>query len=293
MKQTLSQSYSSSCFSTWRRGWFSTALILSLCLSARVAALAADYVPFAPTLQAGALCEVKVAVLHPTQFCLGQREVQLRARKISELRAKKLDAYLAAHVVPIVIGPDGVPYILDNHHFACAIKEAGVRETVHAKVKENWADVKGEEFWARMKNNKWVYLYVKGVGPLEPSALPAHLADMTDDPYRSLAWAVRDRGGYTKSDDVPYADFQWADFFRTRVKVGNAERDFNAAVEQALPLAQSAEAKALPGYVEKSAGPDLPAPAEPRQLTVLDVPSNFAGVAERVPMVWILSEPFE
>jgi hypothetical protein len=74
------------------------------------------------------------------------------------------------------------------------------------------------------------------------------MADMTDDPYRSLAWAVRDKGGYGADDAVPYSDFHWADFFRAHIKIGDGKAGFDEAVDEGVKLAQSSAAKDLPGF---------------------------------------------
>jgi len=41
---------------------------------------------------------------------------------------------------------------------------------------------------------------------------------MKFDPYRSLAWIMREHHGYLKSN-APFSEFRWADFFRKRVLV--------------------------------------------------------------------------
>src|SRR5438874_990887 len=83
-------------------------------------------------------------------------------------------------------------------------------------------------------------------------ALPAHVKELVDDPYRSLAGYVRDAGGYEKSPTA-YAEFQWADFFR-RVRIGSGRDGFEAAVRQALELAHSAAASTLPGFLRAVTG---------------------------------------
>lgn len=59
---------------------------------------------------------------------------------------------------------------------------------------------------------------------------------------------MRERKGYAETD-VPFAEFQWADFFRTRVKIESAAGGFERAVAAALKLAGSPKAKNLPGYM--------------------------------------------
>jgi hypothetical protein len=63
---------------------------------------------------------------------------------------------------------------------------------------------------------------------LHRRAESAAIADLIDDPYRSLAGFVRKRGGFVKTEK-PYVEFAWADFFRTRVRLG----DWDAAIARA------------------------------------------------------------
>ena len=52
---------------------------------------------------------------------------------------------------------------------------------------------------------------------------------------------------------MPFSEFLWADFLRRRMKRKDIERDFEAAVDQALSLARSEEADYLPGWCGPSA----------------------------------------
>jgi hypothetical protein len=79
------------------------------------------------------------------------------------------------------------------------------------------------------------------------SRLPARLAELIDDVYRSLAAYVRNAGGYEKTGKA-FAEFIWADFFRRNVAVEIVTGDFEAAVRAAVPLARSRRAKGLPGF---------------------------------------------
>jgi hypothetical protein len=129
---------------------------------------------------------------------------------------------------------------------ARALEQIGVKK-INVLILDNFSSLNLREFWARMQEQGWVLLSDKGNGPLSPVTLPGSLSAMGDDPYRSLAWAVNSRHGYEDSE-IPYADFYWADFFRTRVDVS----DFESALQQALDLAHSEEARGLPGYIPKN-----------------------------------------
>jgi len=235
--------------STTMRSSSSKAYFLSilslLCLSVVWVSGAVD-VPYAPDLPVHSNCVVAVAQLRPTQFALGLQEIQERAVKLREMSASKLTAYLLKHRAPIAIGPGGIPYLLDGHHLARTILEAGVKPVMYAEVKENWANLSEEKFWAEMKDHNYLYLRDEaGHGPLDYTLLPKTVAAMKDDPYRTLAWKVRSNGGYEKTS-VFYTDFQWAEFFRPRVVVDT--NSYGKAIEAASALAHSADAQKLPGY---------------------------------------------
>lgn len=188
-------------------------------------------------------------MLHPTQFAVGTKEVEMRAAKIRAMDAHDLEKYLRKHVAPIVIGPRGVPYLLDHQHLARVLLQSGASKFLYAEVKENWSGLSEPEFWTRMEAHHWVYLYDEtGKGPLDPTNLPPTIAAMRDDPYRSLAWLVRKRGGYVDTS-APYADFQWADFFRARIQLGSDTNAWAQAESEGSKLAHSAAAQPLPGYV--------------------------------------------
>lgn len=104
-----------------------------------------------------------------------------------------------------------------------------------------------------MEQRHWVYLFdEEGRGPKTPADLPKKIAELRDDPYRGLAWAVRKQNGFAKTDD-PFAEFRWANYLRQRVKIGERPGDFERAVELALPFCRLKDAKDLPGYREPKA----------------------------------------
>ena len=70
---------------------------------------------------------------------------------------------------------------------------------------------------------------------------------MVDDPYRSLAGALRRAGGYS-TETTPFSEFLWADFLRRRIKRKSVEGDFDRALEKALRFAKGEDAAYLPGW---------------------------------------------
>jgi hypothetical protein len=83
--------------------------------------------------------------------------------------------------------------------------------------------------------------------------LPINIRGLADDPYRGLAWAVREAGGFEKTGE-PFCEFRWADFLRKRIRMARTEGAFEEALKEALALAATPEAKHLPGYRAKGTG---------------------------------------
>ncbi len=223
-------------------------ILAGLLLASADAALKQAFTPYKPDLPAGSSCVVPIKLLHPTQIALGFREVALRADRIAAMKPQKLEKYMRERIAPVVIGPQGRPYLLDHHHLAKALLVAGASTELYAVIRENWATLDDTEFWKRMQAKQWVYLLdEKGQGPIAPATLPVSVADMRDDPYRSLAWAVRERNGYRDTGAL-FADLLWANFLRTRVKTPPEGDTFEKAIQEALGLVHAAAAAALPGY---------------------------------------------
>jgi hypothetical protein len=223
----------------------SPAVVWLACLAL---ARAADPPPFDPSLPAASRCIVAIEAVRPTQFAVGFREVEERAQNIAGKSPKKFKKYMEEHLPLLVVGPGGVPYLIDGHHLALALLKQRVTDRFEARIEANWRDLSPAEFWKNMRQHGWVYLYDnKGHGPLDPDRLPRKVTELTDDPYRALAWEVRKRGGYEKTN-ASFAEFKWASFFRSRVTIGTSPGDFDRAIEAALKISHSSEAKDLPGY---------------------------------------------
>jgi hypothetical protein len=223
----------------------------------------------------GQLYQLKVADLCPTQSGVGFDEVKAKVESMRHKSKDSLIALLITRPVPIVIGPGGKFYLVDHHHLARAVwelcqkkNEAGIgpeNARVVVKVMCNWRVLGDFHFWKAMHENNWIYLFdPQGGGPLQPAKLPKHIKDMTNDPYRGLAWYVREHFGYDKMD-ADFAEFRWAQFFRTRVILDDRllkneiedvdillsemkEEVRKEIVEAAIHLASSREAAGLPGY---------------------------------------------
>ncbi len=126
-------------------GPLATALLILAWASPPVAA--GDIVPYDPALPVKSLCQVPIERLRPTQFAVGYREVDDRAKEIVQKSPKKLKAYVEEHLPLIVIGPGGQPFLIDGHHLSLALLKSGVATSVEARVEANWRELSSAEFW--------------------------------------------------------------------------------------------------------------------------------------------------
>ena len=192
------------------------------------------------------LVPVQIKHLRPTQLTVGLREV---AQKREEWRTRAMEdkaEYLGKHLIPVVLGPKGKPYIIDHHHLARALHEEGVEE-VATTVVADLSALEPEAFWIYLDNRAWMHLYDAAGERRDPKRLPKHVSEMADDPYRSLSGALRRAGGFAK-DTTPFSEFLWADYLRRRVKPDLLDSDPDKALADALSLAKGQEAAYLPGW---------------------------------------------
>ena len=192
---------------------------------------------------------VAVADLRPTQITVGFREVAAKRKRIDHMK-DKTGAFLGRHMLPAVLGPKHRHYLIDNHHLARALQEEEV-EAVLVSVVADLSALSKVSFWRFLDNRDWCHTYDENGARTGFDAIPASLAKLKDDPYRSLAGELRHAGGYAK-DLTPFSEFLWADFLRTRIKPKAIAGDFEKALARAVQLAKSKEAAFLPGWC----GPD-------------------------------------
>jgi hypothetical protein len=198
------------------------------------------------TLREPILNPVPVADLRPTQITVGFREVEQKRKHWREQSDEKGSRYLGKHMIPVVVGPKQRYYVTDHHHLARALHDEGV-EHVLINVMADFSRVDKESFWVVMDCRAWCHPYDVDGKRCDFDAIPSSVADLVDDPFRSLAGALRLAGGYAK-DTTPFSEFQWADFLRHRMKRKSVERDFDAALKKALELAKEMAADYLPGW---------------------------------------------
>jgi hypothetical protein len=189
---------------------------------------------------------VPIEELRPTQMTVGFREVAEKRREWRDRPADKAGQYLGRHMVPVVLGPKGKPYLVDHHHLALALLEEK-QEEVLVSVLTDLSALTKASFWTYLDNRAWCHPYDAVGRRRDFEAIPKTVAGLADDPYRSLAGELRRAGGFAK-DTTPFSEFLWADFLRPRVKARQIEDRFSAALEKAMSLARSEAAGYLPGW---------------------------------------------
>ncbi|WP_428334544.1 ParB-like protein [Novosphingobium sp.] len=189
---------------------------------------------------------VRIMDLRPTQMTVGLREVSLKQKEWRNRPRDSAGQYLGSHMIPAVLGPKGRPWIVDHHHLALAMHNEGV-EHVLVSVIAKLDHLPKKRFLAFMDAHNWLHAYDEDGKQRDFADIPRKITDLTDDPYRSLAGAIRRAGGYAKSA-VPYTEFLWADYLRTEIDKDDLEKDFGTCVEKAVMLAHGADAQYLPGW---------------------------------------------
>lgn len=198
------------------------------------------------TVRAPVSHPVDIADLRPTQMTVGMKEVETRAAKLKALAEQRNDQLVRKHVIPVVKGPKERFYVIDHHHLCRASLVAGVQQ-VSVTVVLNLARLDKNAFWVFMDNRGLVHPFDEHGRRRDYRDIPKSIEDMADDPFRSLAGALRRMGGYAK-DTTPFSEFLWADFLRRRFERKDVEKDFAAALEAAFALAKKHDADHLPGW---------------------------------------------
>jgi hypothetical protein len=174
------------------------------------------------------------------------REVEAKRKRWREIAAKEGGKFLGKHMIPTVLGPKARHYVVDHHHLARALYDEGVKDVAVTLI-ANLSKLEQDEFWTVMDNRSWMHPFDSKGQRRHYEDIPKRMADLVDDPFRSLAGELRRAGGFAK-DTTPFSEFLWADFLRRRMKRKTVERDFERAVEKAIKLAKSEDAAYLPGW---------------------------------------------
>jgi len=189
---------------------------------------------------------VSILSLRPTQLTVGMREVKEKRRRWREHAKKKQADLLGVHMIPVVQGPDKRYYVIDHHHLARALHDEGIKDVL-VTVVGDLTMVGRDAFWGVMDNKRWVYPYDAKGERRHFRDLPKSIAELKDDPFRSLAGELRRMGGFAK-DTTPFSEFLWADFLRRKLTRKAVTDNFDKALEKGMAAAKSKDAVYLPGW---------------------------------------------
>lgn len=187
---------------------------------------------------------VDISDLRPTQITVGMHEV--RAKRQSWQAKKDKSEFLGRHMIPVILGPKERPYVIDQHHLARALHDEGEKHVLVSVVIDLRA-LERDAFWIFLDNRGWCHPYDQRGVRCGFADIPKSVADLRDDPFRSLAGELRKAGGFAK-DTTPFSEFLWADYLRRRIKRAAVKRDFDSALGEAMKLAKSQDSRFLPGW---------------------------------------------
>lgn len=188
----------------------------------------------------------RILDLRPTQITVGMREVADKRRRWRREHGKRASEFLGRHMIPIVMGPKDRPYVIDHHHLALALHQEGVEHVLTTTVAD-FSHLAKDAFWVVLDNRGLTHPFDANGKRCGYGDIPASIAGLIDDPYRSLAGALRRTGGYAK-DTAPFSEFLWADFLRRHIKQAAVEKNFERALKQAQTFARKPMANYLPGW---------------------------------------------
>lgn len=189
---------------------------------------------------------VSILALRPTQITVGMLEVKAKRKSWREHPDRKKADFLGKHLIPVIWGPKEQYYVIDHHHLVLALHHEGVKE-IATTVVADLRRLHRDSFWIYLDNRGWLHPFDERGRRRSYADVPKRIAALVDDPFRSLAGALRHSGGFAK-DTTPFSEFLWADFLRRRLKRKLLEDNFAEALVRALKLAKSPEADFLPGW---------------------------------------------
>jgi hypothetical protein len=195
----------------------------------------------------GRTWQIPIDELLPTQVTVGMREVEVRRKRWREKSSDQAAHYLSTHHIPVVLGPGERHYMIDRHHLTRALQEEGIG-AIPVTVVEDFRFRDLENFWTTLEQHNWAHPFDEQ-GRRQPYRnMPTSILDLVDDPFRSLAGALKRAGAYTKTKG-PFSEFRWADYMRGRIDRASIEHHFGYALAIAMNLAQNSQAAGLPRWL--------------------------------------------
>nr|WP_231598297.1 MULTISPECIES: ParB-like protein [unclassified Synechococcus] len=207
------------------------------------------YDPLPPPQPDEPLLEVPIASLRPTQLCVGRAEVQRRHADFSRDSPDDRRAYLRKKPVPMARNAAGLLWMVDRHHRLSGLFSLDPLASAFGYVALEIATTDLKASLSALHQRGWLYLYNgRGHGPLDPAALPNHLGELQDDPYRSLVWKLKQEGVIAPAPLIPFHEFRWGAWLRRRSLPPFSSMRLEPALPAARALARSTAASHLAGW---------------------------------------------
>ncbi|MCT0200261.1 chromosome partitioning protein ParB [Synechococcus sp. CS-1325] len=205
--------------------------------------------PFQPLPPPGGeLIELPLSCLQPTQLCLGLAEVEARTCDFRLESPQSLRRYLRNRPVPIAVSSAGEHWMIDRHHRLRALLDVAPQTTVFCSVVLELEGASQSYCLEELNRRGWLYLIDRdGQGPYPPERLPRHLAELQDDPYRSLVWKLKQEGLIRPQPSVPFLEFHWGAWLRRQPLPPFSSRNLEPALQEARMLVRSRRGGGIPG----------------------------------------------
>jgi hypothetical protein len=204
----------------------------------------------APTGDRIDLLEVPLQALQPTQLCVGMAEIRSRQLDFAADDAKQRRRYLKRKPTPLVRSASGELWMVDRHHRLRALLELDPNATAFGYVVLQLEVSERHAVLEQLHQRGWLYLYDgRGLGPLQPTALPSSLSGTQDDPYRSLVWKLKREGLVAAAPLIPFHEFRWGAWLRSRHLPPFSSQRLEPALPAARALVRSRAASHLAGWI--------------------------------------------
>jgi len=195
-------------------------------------------------------------LLHPAQAAVGFAAVKRKHDKDYKTEKKaqtRMDQPGSA--LPFVLGPNGIPYLVDSHHTISALEASG-HHSVNVTLKKicDWSHMTKDDFYRSMKRENFMNGTDRIDSEKNPNAkpvrvdvakaIPDKIPALKDDPWRSLAALVRKvkdkdhcppgnydclRGYFRECRDdggmTAFFEFRWAYFMNDAYNQGCASHE--------------------------------------------------------------------
>ena len=181
--------------------------------------------------------------LHPTQFTVGLREVERKRQQFRAARGRARVELLERLTIPVIVGPLGRLYVVDRHHWLRALASEGVGN-VELTVMADLQRLSQRAFWVELNRRDWCHPHDADGLRRDPAEIPSTIFRLRDDPFRSLASALRRATGAAKPASL-FGECKLANALRSQIPPGLIDTDFNAALDLAVSSSGQREAQAI------------------------------------------------